>query len=114
MKKIIMVIMSSIMMIWMAACGTKEEANTNTSMPTATVMPTLEPTVTPTSEPTATMQPQQQRRNRAAWIEFGALCAVGAAAAVVAVVAAVRLHGKRKDAASESAEETKHGESDPS
>ncbi len=58
MKKIIMVIMSSIMMIWMAACGTKEEANTNTSMPTATVMPTLEPTVTPTSEPTATSTPE--------------------------------------------------------
>lgn len=85
-----------------------------TERPTPEPTGTQEPTAVPTSEPTATLQPQQQRRNRAAWIEFGALCAVGAAAAVVAVVAAVRLHGKRKDAASESAEETKHGESDPS
>ena len=54
MKKIIMVIMSSIMMIWMAACDTKEVANTNTPMPTATVMPTQEPTATPTPEPTVT------------------------------------------------------------
>ena len=85
-----------------------------TERPTPEPTGTQEPTAVPTPEPTATLQPQQQRRNRAAWIEFGALCAVGAAAAVVAVVAAVRLHGKRKDAASESAEETKHGESDPS
>ncbi len=58
MKKIIVTIMSSIMMIWMVACGTKEVANTNTPMPTATVMPTAtptpEPTATPTLEPTAT------------------------------------------------------------
>ena len=57
MKKIIMVIMSSIMMIWMAACGTKEVANTNTPMPTATVMPTQELTATSTPEPTPTPEP---------------------------------------------------------
>ena len=57
MKKIIMVIMSSIMMIWMAACGTKEVAKTNTPMPTATVMPTQELTATSTPEPTPTPEP---------------------------------------------------------
>ena len=55
MKKIIVIIMSSIMMIWMVACGMKEVANTNTPMPTATVMPTQEPTATP--EPTPTPEP---------------------------------------------------------
>ena len=54
MKKIV-VIISSIMMIVMVACGTKEVTDINTPMPTATVMPTSEPTATPTPEPTATL-----------------------------------------------------------
>ncbi len=58
MKKIIVAMISSIMMILMAACGTKEVANTNTPMPTATVMPTSEPIATPTPEPTATPTPE--------------------------------------------------------
>lgn len=64
MKKIVVVMISSIMMIMMAACGTKEVMNTNTPTTTATVTstpeptPTSEPTVTPTPKPTATPTPE--------------------------------------------------------